>query len=45
MQIPEKFVCSYQKIYERKYDEKLSAKDAERDLSDLAELLKLIRKD
>ena len=44
MFISERLVGEYQKTYEKKFGEKITAKQAERELSDLAELVKLAKK-
>ena len=44
MFISEKLVNQYQKIYEQKFGEKITAKKAEQELSNLAELIKTANK-
>lgn len=41
-QVSEKLVRAFQETYERKFGESISAEKARRDLSDLAELIKII---
>lgn len=42
MQVSEKLVRAFQETYERKFGENISAEKARQDLSDLAELVKII---
>ena len=44
MFISERLVREYQKTHERKFGDSIAAKDAERELSDLAELVKTVKK-
>lgn len=45
MYISDKLVQSFQKTYERKFGQGITANEAKQDLSNLAELIKLIAKE
>ena len=45
MRMSEKLVRAFQETYERKFGQSISAEEAERDLSDLAELVRIIIKE
>lgn len=45
MYIPKELVSALQGTYERKFGKRISAKEAEQNLSDLAELIKLISRE
>ena len=45
MRMSEKLVRAFQETYERKFGQSISAEEAERDLSDLAELVRIIMKE
>ena len=45
MFISERLVRKYQKTHERKFGESITAKEAERNLSNLAELIRLAKKE
>jgi len=45
MQISKRLVRAFQETYERKFGESISAEKTRQDLSDLAELVKIITKE
>ena len=45
MHVSEKLVRAFQEAHERKFGQSISAEEAERDLSDLAELVRIIIKE